>query len=165
MLDEMYILKQLFWDQKNYRYAGYPTYGSANGANGANSADKTKGNETENSTKNTKRISNTTNNTAKSNDKNTEQTEKTKCPLATRALVFMLSGINKSFEFPVGYHFVNGLGADGLTEVVKEVIMKVSACGVTIANLTFDGAKENIKMCQNLGAKLDPLNYLETLQI
>lgn len=87
-----------------------------------------------------------------------DKTKKSKCPLATRALVFMLSGINKMFEFPVGYHFVNGLGADGLTELVKEVVIKVSKCGVKIVNITMDGAKENLKMCENLGAHLDPLS-------
>lgn len=59
--------------------------------------------------------------------------EKTKSLLATRAIGFMLSGINKSFEFPV-YHFVNGLDGDGLTDIVREVIMKVSGQGIVISN-------------------------------
>lgn len=82
---------------------------------------------------------------------------KSKSPLATRALVFMLSALNKSFEFPVGYHFVNGLGGKGLTELVSQAIIQVSEQGVEISNLTFDGAKDNLKMCKNLGANLDPL--------
>lgn len=129
MLDEMFIMKEIYWDQKNFKYAGYPTY--------PNNTCKEKEIETESSTKGA------TNKTVKS-------------PLATRALVFMLSGINKSFEFLVGYHFVNGLDAKGLTELVKEMIIKVSECGVKIANLTFDGAKANIKMCEILGANLNP---------
>lgn len=87
-----------------------------------------------------------------------DKTKKTKCALATRALVFMLSGIDKTFEFPVGYHLVNGLGSDGFTDLIKEVMIKVSTCGVKIANLTMDGAKENLKMCENMGANLDPLS-------
>lgn len=63
-----------------------------------------------------------------------DKSKKMKSPLATRALVFMLSGINKSFEFPVGYHFVNGLGGEGLAELVKEVIIKVSECGLKNSN-------------------------------
>ena len=70
----------------------------------------------------------------------------------------MLSGINKSFEFPIGYHFVNGLGGNGLSELTTEVIMKVSECRVKISNMTFDGAKDNLKMCELLGANLDPLS-------
>lgn len=70
-------------------------------------------------------------------------------------MVFMLSGINKCFEFPFGYHFVNGLGGPNLAKLVTEVIEKVSECGVKISNLTFDGAKENIQMCELLGANMD----------
>lgn len=70
----------------------------------------------------------------------------------------MLSGMNKSFQFPVGYHFVNGLGSLALSELVTEVIMKVSQTGVIISNLTFDGAKENLKMCEILDANLNPLD-------
>lgn len=97
------------------------------------------------------------------NENDTEKEEKNikkkiKSPLATRAIVFMLCGLNKCFEFSVGYHLVNGLGGEALSELVNEVIMKVSGCGVKIANMTFDGAKDNIKMCEIMGANLDPLS-------
>lgn len=171
LIDEMFIKKELYWEQHKYDYGGLITYGSFD----TNDNYKI---DTKIVTKTSKRSEQTSNrqtttdcdnsdnsdmpdsddsDTAESkNDK--KKKKKPKTPLASRALVFMLSGLNKMFEFPVGYHFVNGLGADGLTELVKEVIVKVSACGVKVANLTFDGAKENMKMCENLGADLDPLS-------
>lgn len=84
-----------------------------------------------------------------------QRKQKPKSPVASRALVFMLSGINKSFLFPVAYHFVNGLDAPDLAELVKEVVIKISECGIKICNLTFDGASENLSMCGILGANLN----------
>lgn len=179
ILDEMYIRKQLYWDQSKYEFAGFPTYEyvahstvgiapkrrNKGGTGGTLINDGTTGRVTRASERTTKQHINTEKDILDADEFDmTEPTEtdkkkeKVKSPLATRALVFMLSAINKMFEFPVGYHFVNGLGSEGLTELVKEVIVKVSACGVKISNLTFDGAKENVKMCENLGANLDPLS-------
>lgn len=92
MFDEMYIRKQVFWDQSKFAYVGYPTYPIYE-------------NESEDISAPDQRNERTTKATKAKKGKN-----KPKSLLATRALVFMLSGINKSFEFPVGYHFVNGLG-------------------------------------------------------
>lgn len=84
--------------------------------------------------------------------------KKPKSALASRALVFMLRGVNKYFQFPIAYHFTNALNGKELADLVSEVIFKVSECGVTISNLTFDGAKENLGMCELLGANLDALS-------
>lgn len=193
LLDEMYIKKQVYWDQNKFEYVGYPTYGNVENvhneddenqqagptmpegqkksANEANESGETDAGETI-ERRITRSFTQTIENHAEAigeepqadNPAETDETStrkknakkaKKKCPLATRAMVFMLSGINKCFEFPFGYHFVNGLGGPNLAKLVTEVIEKVSECGVKISNLTFDGAKENIQMCELLGANMD----------
>lgn len=109
LLDEVYIRKQLYYDQHSYQYIGYPTY-------------PPNFNETKTSSK---------------------KNAKEKSFLATRAIVFMLSGINKKFYFPVAYHFVNGMPSKDLSALTKDIIMRVCEQGVSISNLTFDGASVN----------------------
>lgn len=75
--------------------------------------------------------------------------------IAKKSIIFMLNGINKYFHFPFAYHFVDALSSGDLAHLVTEVIMKISECGVKIANLVMDGAKPNIAMCKILGANLD----------
>lgn len=187
LIDDMFIMKQIYWDHSKYTYAGFPTYESIETAETAPKRRNKDGtgqsvmniSTTKRLTRATEQISNQpinadvnmfdadeppnmagTNKTDGATEEDTENKnkKKIKSPLATRAIVFMLSGLNKMFEFPVGYHFTNGLGGTALTNLVTEVIVKVSACGVKISNLTFDGAKDNLKMCENLGANLDPLS-------
>lgn len=134
ILDEMYIRKQLYWDQTMYQYIGYPTYPP-----NASNFDDFGGNEI-------------TDNVPEDNG------AKKKSLLATRALVFLLSGVNKKFHFPIAYHFVKGLDADELSNLTKDVIIKTSEQGVEICNLTFDGAGVNLSMCSKLGANLDTLS-------
>lgn len=59
-----------------------------------------------------------------------------KLPIARKTIIFMLSGINKRFQFPFAYHFVDALKANYLAELVIDVIIQVSKCGVKISNLT-----------------------------
>lgn len=136
ILDEMYIRKQVYWDQTMYQYVGYPTYP-------ANASDfKEFGEKNENT-----------------DNVSTEDSDtKNKSLLATRALVFLLSGINKKFHFPVAYHFVKGLNAEELSDLTRDIIIKISEQGVNICNLTFDGAGVNLNMCTKLGANLDALS-------
>lgn len=76
--------------------------------------------------------------------------------IAKQAIVFMLSGLNKHFKFPVAYHFIDQkIDSDDRVNLLTEVIDKVSECGVNISNLTFDGLRANFTMCQKLGANLD----------
>lgn len=85
----------------------------------------------------------------------TNQGEIKKIPIAKKSIIFMLFGINKYFQFPVGYHFVDALNSDDLAQLLKEVITKITECGARVANLVFDGAKTNLAMCKLLGANLD----------
>lgn len=193
IFDEMFIKKQVYWDQSKFKYVGYPTFGNntpmgvvapvapkeqnvcapvekrvtrsasvasvAIESQNANAQDNDDELCSDQSDDEYDELSPYEDEEFPRNEgAQSEKRKNNKSPLATRAIVFMLSGLNKSFEFPVGYHFVNGLGGDGLTELVSEVMIKVSAQGIKISNLTFDGAKDNLKMCQNLGANLNPLS-------
>lgn len=143
MVDEMYIRKQVYYDVHSYEYIGYPTYPPSSASEFISFDDMKKlGNKDE-----------TENNG--SSDVVDEPSKKKPSLLATRALVFMLSGVNKKFHFPVVYHFVKGVKSKDLYELTRDVIMNVSEQGVVISNLTFDGAKTNFAMCNFLGANLN----------
>lgn len=148
IFDEIYIRKQTYWDQHLLQYVGYPTYPTTEREKDYQT-ESGGADDTENDDSNPEDI--VENNTSRKANK----PKKPKGPRATRALVFFLSGVNRCFQFPVAYHFVRKLNAKDLAELVKEVIIKISECGVKISNMTFDGAKENIAMCKILGANLD----------
>lgn len=120
IFDEMYLRKQVLWDENKMEYTGFITYGQ--------NVDHVQGRDGDGVKK---------------------------LPVAGKSMIFMLSGINKHFQFPVAYHFVDDLTGEELTPLAIEVIMKVSECGVKIANLVFDGDRKNIKMCKILGANLN----------
>lgn len=85
----------------------------------------------------------------------TEETRETLLPIANQALVFMLSGINYKFEFPVAYHFINSLDSSDKTALFLEITSKITECGIIIKSVVFDGLKSNFGMCRKLGANLD----------
>lgn len=62
-------------------------------------------------------------------------------PEANQALVFMLSGINFKFEFPVAYHFIKSLESNDKTILFKEIISVLTKCGIIIKSVVFDGLK------------------------
>lgn len=76
-------------------------------------------------------------------------------PVAKEALVFMLTCINGSWKFPIGYFLVDGVTAEQKAELVKLCIDLVSECGIDIITLTFDGCPANFSMAKILGCKLD----------
>lgn len=78
--------------------------------------------------------------------------------IAKQAIVFILNGINVSFEFPVSYFFIDSLKKDQRSDLLKQIIKAVSDCEVRITNLTFDGYASNIGMTKILGADLDILS-------
>lgn len=119
IFDEIYIRKQVFWNNATKCYEGFVNYGF----------ESTKENEV--------------------------------LPKATQAIVFMLSGLNTYFQFPVAYYFIKGLNGQQRADLLKEVITKVTECGVIISNLTFDGCKANPRMCKLLGGDLnvDSINF------
>jgi hypothetical protein len=81
--------------------------------------------------------------------------------VASKALVFMLTGVNSSWKIPIGYFYVNGFDADKRTKLLIECLQFInSGTNVDILSMTFDGDGANIKMVENLGANLkdDDLN-------
>lgn len=113
IFDEIYIRKQVYWNNATKSYEGFINYG----LDAEDTSDE--------------------------------------IPQATQAIVFMLSGLNTYFQFPVGYYFIKGLTGAQRAILIKEVITKITECGVTICNLTFDGCKANPRMCKLLGGNLD----------
>lgn len=75
--------------------------------------------------------------------------------VAKQALVFILTGINLQFEFPVAYYFIDKVDKNLKKKLLQGIIRAVSECGVKISNITFDGYANNIPMCESLGANLN----------
>lgn len=75
--------------------------------------------------------------------------------IAKQAIVFILNGLNASFEFPLAYYFIDTLNKNQRRDLISEIVTAVSKCGVKITNITFDGYSSNVPMCSLLGANLD----------
>lgn len=114
IFDEMYIMKQMYFDANKLDYVGCITYPE------------------------------------KTMDDEGNEIPLEKLPIARKTIIFMLSGMNKRFQFPFAYHFVDALKANYLAELVTDVIIQVSKCGVKISNLTFDGAKQMLQCAESL---------------
>lgn len=89
---------------------------------------------------------------------NTKSMENT---IAKQAIVFILNGVNTSFESPICYHFIDSLDKFHRRDLINQMINAVTKCGVKITNITFDGHTANIPACVLLGANLtiDSLLY------
>lgn len=74
---------------------------------------------------------------------------------ATQAIVFMVSGLNKNFQLPIAYHFIDSLNSSERKELLTLVIDSLTKVGIRVATVTFDGLPANLTMCQLLGANLD----------
>lgn len=82
--------------------------------------------------------------------------------IANQAIVFMINGINCNIRVPVAFHFINSLNYEQRANLLLEVVHAVSECNVEIANITFDGAPANGKMCTHLNANIigNPNNFV-----
>lgn len=78
--------------------------------------------------------------------------------IAKQALVFLLNGVNMNFEFPVAYFMIDSIRMHEKKELLESVIKGATECGITIANITFDGFASNIPMTQMFEANLDVLS-------
>lgn len=78
-------------------------------------------------------------------------------PLATQILVYMVTGINENFKIPVAYFLINGLKTHEKAALTNEVLTRISATGIKLIAMTFDGYSTNVSMCRYLGADFD--NY------
>lgn len=133
--DEIYIKEEVLWDEQQMKYIGFISYGLYGEEKEKKMAEQGK------------RIR------KKKNKKEPKQTDN--IPFARKALNFMLCGINRNFLFPLAYHFTLELDGDELKALVSEFFIKVSKCGIKIAEFSFDGDKKNIAMCKLFGANLN----------
>ena len=67
-------------------------------------------------------------------------------PKATKALVFMLVGLNVRWKVPIAYFLVDSLTAEEKANLVKGCLLQVEDTGILIKSLTFDGDASNIAM-------------------
>ncbi|KAI5729271.1 hypothetical protein M8J76_000908 [Diaphorina citri] len=70
---------------------------------------------------------------------------------ASEALVFMVVSMKQKFKCPVGYFLVDKISAEVQAELLKSCIKKLNDVGVSVVNVTFDGAQANIKTAKILG--------------
>lgn len=71
--------------------------------------------------------------------------------IAKQAIVFLLNGIDESFEFPFSYELINELNASQRSGLIHEVIAAITKCGIKITNITFDGHACNVPAFELLG--------------
>lgn len=76
-------------------------------------------------------------------------------PLASQAIVFLISGINMAFHIPIAFHFISKL--DGIDKVIlmKLIIKKLTEIGIRVISATFDGDPANITACEIMGSQFD----------
>lgn len=87
-------------------------------------------------------------------DEEGEGIENTRNIVAKQAIVFLLNGIDCSFEFPIAYYFISELNAVQRKDLLLKIIATVTECGIKITNCTFDGQSSNIPAFHKLGAFL-----------
>lgn len=76
-------------------------------------------------------------------------------PLATQALVFLLSGINVPFHMPIAYYFIESLDAIDKTVLVTSIIQMLNDAGVSLLTITGDGISTNISAYEMLGGSYE----------
>lgn len=75
-------------------------------------------------------------------------------PKATKALVFMVVGINSKWKVPVAYFLTESSSAEEKATLVRGCLLQLESTGILIKSLTFDGDASNILMANLLGANL-----------
>lgn len=83
--------------------------------------------------------------------------------IATQVLVFMVVAINGSWKVPVGYFFIDSLNAEQKASLISQCLDLIKQCGISVANITFDGCPANLSMSSKLGCSLKPDNLKPTL--
>lgn len=76
-------------------------------------------------------------------------------PVANYAIVFMVNGVNNSFNIPVAFHFINCLQAYEKAALLILVLRAVSETGVKVLVVLFDGLQSNFTVCRLLGSSFD----------
>lgn len=73
-------------------------------------------------------------------------------PVASQALVFLLTGINAEISIPVAHFFIKGLLAEEKAALINKIIIEITRAGGFLINVTFDGYANNFAACRILGA-------------
>lgn len=79
-------------------------------------------------------------------------------PIATQAIVFLVTAINATFSIPAAYHFITSLKKNEKKKLILEVVSALTNIGIVIVNITFDGLSTNLSTCRELGACFDVEN-------
>lgn len=90
--------------------------------------------------------------------------------LASQAIVFMVTGINRAWKMPVGYFLVNSLTESRKRTLLDIGLQLLFETGVQVVSLTFDGESSNIAMAKSLGCStnlndLRPYFFFEQYKI
>lgn len=76
-------------------------------------------------------------------------------PIAHNAIVFMVNGVNSSFNLPVAFHFINCLHAHEKAALLTIVLKAVSETSLKVLAVIFDGLGQNFTVCRLLGASFE----------
>lgn len=79
-------------------------------------------------------------------------------PPASNAIVFMLNGINISFNLPVAHYFITTLDKSEKMFLVLTLIKALTDIDVSIVMVSYDGLPTNISAMELLGASFDLQN-------
>lgn len=77
-----------------------------------------------------------------------------KLDVANQALVFIVSGINDSFELPIAHYFTKSMDANAKKRLLEQIIEKIMDCGAVVKSLACDGFSANLTMFKLFGAEL-----------
>ena len=79
----------------------------------------------------------------------------TDLPLAKEAIVFMVVGLAKFFELPIGYVLIESISAEQLAACIQDAICRLfEQSGVQVRGLVMDGNAVNFSAYRLLGAHL-----------
>lgn len=76
-------------------------------------------------------------------------------PLASNVIAYMVSGINMPFRIPIGYHFITTIKGGQRSDLLLDILRRLSNCNITVSSVTFDGYAANASMCTLLGAEIE----------
>lgn len=76
-------------------------------------------------------------------------------PLANNAIVYMLTGVNMSFQIPIAHHFITTIRGDQRADLLLKILRDLSNYNIRVGSITFDGYSANASMCAMLGADLE----------
>lgn len=85
-----------------------------------------------------------------------DATEESIClPLATNALVLMVSGVENNFKLPIAYFLNDGSKCAEISDSLNEAMYRLHEAGCILISITYDGAAENIAAAKFLGSSME----------